>query len=99
VDKQTRTTTATKKYVDNGYLIWFARRGGMGAPWKMAEMDRTSQSTSEEKPPRRTSRQQGNEIESGMGPEAAARPLRIEFRPRRMERWSLNKPPVCNTVK
>lgn len=29
VDKQTRTTPATKKYVDNRYLIWFTG-GGWG---------------------------------------------------------------------
>jgi hypothetical protein len=34
VDKQTRTTSATKKYVDNPYLIWFARGKVVVFLWK-----------------------------------------------------------------
>jgi hypothetical protein len=34
VDKQTRTTAATKKYVDNPYLIWFGRGKERNFLWK-----------------------------------------------------------------
>jgi hypothetical protein len=34
VDKQTRTTAATKKYVDNGYLMWFKLTTATTSLWK-----------------------------------------------------------------
>jgi hypothetical protein len=34
VDKQTRTTSAIKKHVDNPYLIWFGRVEAVVFLWK-----------------------------------------------------------------
>jgi hypothetical protein len=46
VDKQTRTTVAIKKYVDNPYLIWFVYAGDVPSLWKNSPQTRPARKVS-----------------------------------------------------